>query len=77
MTIPGALRFALWAAEITDRVARRLAGDDLGQRLAWADEFDYFQVDRGHMPAPVLHVDDMVLRRQARKRHPAGSRLPH
>lgn len=68
---------AFWLAEIADRFARWIARDDLGQRLAWADDFDYFQVDRGRIPAPVAQVDEMVLRRQARKRHPAGSRLPH
>ena len=68
---------AFWAAEMSDRFARWIARDDLGQRLAWADDFDYFEVDRGTMPAPVLHLDDMHARRQARQRHPAGSRLPH
>lgn len=59
-------------AESTSAAA--IARDDLGQRLAWADDVDYFQVDRGQMPAPVLHLDDLHARRQARKRHPAGSR---
>lgn len=68
---------AFWAAEMSDRFARWIARDDLGQRLAWADDFDYFEVDRGTMPAPVLQVDELTMRRQARKRHPAGSRLSH
>lgn len=59
-------RFALWLAEWSDRWARRLHDDAAGERLAEA-----WEVDRGVL------IDDTYLRRQARQRHPAGSRLPH
>ena len=72
-------RFALWLAEVTDRWARRLHDDAAGERLAVADDLEAWQVDCGTLipstvMAPLLHLDDMHARRQARKRHPAGSR---
>lgn len=86
MMMPGTLRFALWAAEITDRFARWIARDTLGERLARAaDEFDLIdvpQIDRGEFRGDYftpeqfdMPIDELAARRRAKQRHPAGRAL--
>ena len=68
-------RLALWLAELTDRWARRVTGDDLAERLAQAEEdIDAWEVDQGELIntyCRILLLDEA----RARRRHPAGSRL--
>jgi len=66
-------RFSLWLAEVTDAWARRLHDDPTADQLA--ESLDAWAVDCGTLTqSTLLAFDELHLRRQARSRHPAGSR---